>query len=94
MAEAVAPPGWPRSVRPPGVPGWEESAAAWLLDQCPPEYRGIAVAICASGNYLAGTVWPPIIQYGINTVGWRTTYICIGSNSQTSINNRSATSRG
>jgi len=42
------------------------------------KYRGIAVAICASGNYLAGTVWPPIIQYGINTVGWRTTYICIG----------------
>ena len=33
------------------------------------KYRGIAVAICASGNYLAGTVWPPIIQYGINYGG-------------------------
>jgi MFS family permease len=42
------------------------------------KYRGIAVAICASGNYLAGTFWSPIIQYGINLVGWRTTYICIG----------------
>ena len=25
--------------------------------------RGIAVAICASGNYLAGAVWPPIVQH-------------------------------
>jgi len=23
--------------------------------------RGIAVAICASGNYLAGAIWPPIL---------------------------------
>jgi hypothetical protein len=23
--------------------------------------RGIAVAICASGNYLGGTIWPPVI---------------------------------
>ena len=25
--------------------------------------RGIAVAIAASGNYLAGAVWPPIVQH-------------------------------
>jgi hypothetical protein len=25
--------------------------------------RGIAVAICASRNYLAGAIWPPILQY-------------------------------
>ena len=31
--------------------------------------RGIAVAICASGNYLAGAVWPPIVQHFIETVG-------------------------
>ena len=31
--------------------------------------RGIAVAIVASGNYLAGTVWPPILQYAIETTG-------------------------
>ena len=43
MAAYVAPPGWPRPVRPPGVPGWEHTAAAWLLDICPPEYRGYPV---------------------------------------------------
>jgi hypothetical protein len=36
----VAPPGWPDAVRPPGVPDWERSAVNWLLDICPPEYRG------------------------------------------------------
>ena len=35
--------------------------------------RGIAVAIFASGNYLAGTIWPPIVQHFIDTVGWRQT---------------------
>jgi MFS family permease len=40
--------------------------------------RGIAVAICASGNYLAGAVWPPIVQHFVETVGWRTTYIGLG----------------
>ena len=39
MPELVAPPGWPRQVRPPGAPGWERTAVAWLLDVCPPEYR-------------------------------------------------------
>ena len=38
--DAVAPPGWPSEVPPPGVPGWEDYAARWLLDLCPPEYRG------------------------------------------------------
>jgi MFS family permease len=40
--------------------------------------RGIAVAICASGNYLAGAVWPPIVQHFFDTVGWRATYIGVG----------------
>lgn len=40
--------------------------------------RGIAVAICASGNYIAGSFWPPLVQYGIDTVGWRTTYTGMG----------------
>ena len=40
--------------------------------------RGIAVAICASGNYLAGAIWPPIVQHFIETDGWRATYIAIG----------------
>ena len=28
---------------PPAVPGWEESASRWLLDQCPPDFRGYRV---------------------------------------------------
>jgi MFS family permease len=40
--------------------------------------RGIAVAICASGNYLAGAVWPPILQYLFDTIGWRPAFIGIG----------------
>ena len=40
--------------------------------------RGIAVAVCASGNYLAGTLWPPIAQWGVTQLGWRSTYLCIG----------------
>jgi hypothetical protein len=40
---AVAPPGWPRQVRPPGAPGWEHTAVAWLLDICPPEFRSYPV---------------------------------------------------
>ncbi len=40
--------------------------------------RGIALAICASGNYLSGTIWPPILQASIDTYGWRTTHIALG----------------
>jgi MFS family permease len=40
--------------------------------------RGIAVAVCASGNYVAGTLWPPIIQLGVERYGWRPTYIALG----------------
>jgi MFS family permease len=40
--------------------------------------RGIAVAICASGNYIAGALWPPIVQRGIETIGWRPTYMLLG----------------
>lgn len=36
---AAAPPGWPRTVPPPTLPGWEQRAVAWLLDLCPPDYR-------------------------------------------------------
>jgi MFS family permease len=40
--------------------------------------RGIAVAICASGNYVAGAIWPPIVQHFVASVGWRQTYVGLG----------------
>ncbi len=40
--------------------------------------RGIAVAICMSGNYVAGAVWPPVMQHFIDNSGWRATYVGIG----------------
>src|SRR2546428_5182038 len=40
---------------------------------------GIAVAIFASGNYLAGTVWPPVVQHFIESAGWRQTYFGIAA---------------
>ena len=40
--------------------------------------RGIAVAVCASGNYLGGAIWPPIVQHYVESVGWRQTYIGMG----------------
>jgi len=40
--------------------------------------RGIAVAIVMSGNYLAGTVWPPLMQHFIDVAGWRATYMGTG----------------
>jgi MFS family permease len=45
----------------------------WFLKR-----RGIAIAIVASGNYIAGTLWPPFMQLAIETHGWRTTYIALG----------------
>jgi len=36
--------------------------------------RGVAVAIAAAGNYIAGAIWPPIVQVMISAYGWRTTY--------------------
>ncbi|MGD9617381.1 MAG: MFS transporter [Alphaproteobacteria bacterium] len=40
--------------------------------------RGIAVAICSSGSYLAGTIWPLVIQPLAQSAGWRQTYFGIG----------------
>ncbi|WP_407187581.1 MFS transporter [Bradyrhizobium centrosematis] len=41
-------------------------------------YRGLAVTIVASGNYVAGTMWPPIVSWGTETIGWRHTHVAIG----------------
>jgi MFS family permease len=40
--------------------------------------RGIAVAVCMSGNYVAGAVWPPVMQHFIDSAGWRATYFGMG----------------
>lgn len=41
--------------------------------------RGVAVTVAASGNYLAGAVWPTIMPYVMQGHGWRFTYALIGS---------------
>jgi MFS family permease len=40
--------------------------------------RGIALAICMSGNYVAGAVWPPVTQHLVEASGWRGAYFTIG----------------
>lgn len=42
-SQSYVPPGWPEGVRPPHSEGWEDTAAAFLLDCCPAEYRGYPV---------------------------------------------------
>ena len=27
---------------------------------------------------MAGALWPPLAQYGVETVGWRSTYVALG----------------
>ncbi len=39
--------------------------------------RGIAVAIVASGNYISGAIWPPIMQFAIDEFGWRQAHVGI-----------------
>ena len=41
--------------------------------------RGLAVAICASGSYVSGALWPPIMHDLMTTIGWRDTYVVIGA---------------
>jgi MFS family permease len=40
-------------------------------------YRGLAVTIVASGNYIAGTIWPPLINWSTQGFGWRATHLAI-----------------
>jgi MFS family permease len=41
-------------------------------------YRGFAVTVAATGSYMAGALWPRLIQQGIATHGWRPTHAAIG----------------
>jgi MFS family permease len=40
--------------------------------------RGIAVAVCAAGNYVGGAIWPPIVQGMVGGSGWRQAQVVIG----------------
>jgi MFS family permease len=40
--------------------------------------RGIAVALCACGNYVSGAFWPTVVEAGIRTHGWRMTHLAVG----------------
>ncbi len=40
--------------------------------------RGLAVAIAASGNYVAGAVWPPVVAAATQNYGWRAAELGIG----------------
>ncbi len=48
-------------------------ASHWFVRQ-----RGIAVTIAASGNYLGGAIWPPLIERGMVQYGWQMTHAAIG----------------
>ena len=47
--------------------------AQWFV-----RHRGIAVGMAASGNYIGGALWPPVLQHAIATEGWRHTYLGVG----------------
>lgn len=40
--------------------------------------RGIAVSVCAAGNYLGGAIWPPVVHHLIATYGWRSNQVAMG----------------
>jgi MFS family permease len=41
-------------------------------------YRGLAVTVAASGNYVGGMIWSPLLNWGIQSFGWRWSYIAVG----------------
>ena len=40
--------------------------------------RGLAVVVVAAGSYLAGAIWPLLIDAALPHFGWRGTYMAIG----------------
>jgi len=40
--------------------------------------RGLAIAVVISGTYVAGALWPPILQHYFDTIGWRDTFVGFG----------------
>jgi MFS family permease len=43
------------------------------------EHRGSAVALVSSGQYMAGALWPLLLQLAVGTIGWRTTMLLYGA---------------
>ena len=41
------------------------------------KHRGVAVAAAATGNYLAGAIWPLLMQPFLAAQGWRFTFVAI-----------------
>ena len=41
--------------------------------------RGLAVGIVISGTYVAGAIWPPVLQHFIDTWGWRAAFQGLGN---------------
>jgi MFS family permease len=41
--------------------------------------RALAMAICASGNYLGGALWPKITEVVARQYDWRTTYLVVAA---------------
>jgi MFS family permease len=41
--------------------------------------RGLAMAICGAGNYLAGALWPKLIDVVMRQHDWRTAYLVVGA---------------
>lgn len=42
------------------------------------KHRGLAISFAAAGSYVAGAIWPPIVQHFIAEAGWRQTHVGIG----------------
>ena len=41
--------------------------------------RGLALGVVISGTYVAGAIWPPVLQHFIDTYGWRATFQGLGN---------------
>jgi MFS family permease len=39
--------------------------------------RGFAVTVAATGSYIGGAFWPPLVNAGVANVGWRSTQVAI-----------------
>lgn len=42
------------------------------------KHRALAVSVAASGSYLAGAIWPLVVEHCQSAYGWRATHIGIG----------------